>query len=329
MVIEISTFGSCSSRNIFNTNVNPDYKSYFRINHSVETVNMISLMSKPIDFDEKLLNSSQKYDNVCIWEDLTKDFRKTLKTLDVDYLIIDTYFDVFQPVYKYQDSFVSKSSRIKKTDFNDLVKDCEYIDIFSNTEEYMELWRNAYEEFFKLIESCNNDMKVILNCSRSIYKYYKGNELIVNPNFRKKALKMNPFRDKLDKIIMENYDVEVMPFDMTTLTDVNHIFNIHPTHYEIRYYLEKNQQLLEIDKRNRQLDFNDEINVAFRRTTREKAINEFALERTKRDNDKQKKKIKELKKENSALKSQLNSMTGSNSWKITEPLRKLKNSLRK
>ena len=95
MVIQISTLGSCSSRNIFNSDINPYYKSFFSINHSLEAVNMISLMSKPIDFDEKLLNSPIKYDNTCIWEDLTKNYRNTLKTLDVDYLIIDTHLMYF------------------------------------------------------------------------------------------------------------------------------------------------------------------------------------------------------------------------------------------
>lgn len=62
MVVEISTLGSCASRNIFNSQLNENYKSYFHINHSIEVVTLISLMSNPIEYDDKLINS----DNIVI-----------------------------------------------------------------------------------------------------------------------------------------------------------------------------------------------------------------------------------------------------------------------
>ena len=329
MVIQISTFGSCSSRNIFNSNINPNYKSFFNINHSVEALNMISLMSNPIDFDKKLLNSSNKYDNICIYEDLTKSYRDTLKNLNIDYLILDTYMDVNQPVYRYGDSFVSRSSRIAKIDFYKMVKDCEYINIFKNQKEYVELWTKAIDGFFNIINTCNPDVKVILNCSRMVYKYYDGNELIVNNDFRKKALKRNLFRDKLDKIILQNYDVEVLPFDMTTLSDVNHIFNVHPLHYEKRYYLEKNKQILEIDKRNKELGFNNEFNVNFRRVARENMIAEFDKNRLRNQIRKKNKEIKKLKQNNNASKSKNTSVLKENSRKITKSIFGIANFMKK
>ena len=79
MLSEISTFGSCTSRNIFNSSINENYKQFFNINHSIESVNLISLMSKPIKFDETLINSSDNYDNTCVKEDLSKKYTELLE----------------------------------------------------------------------------------------------------------------------------------------------------------------------------------------------------------------------------------------------------------
>ena len=70
MTSEFSTFGSCASRNIFNSDLNKDYKDYFHINHSIERVNTISLMSDPVDFNGALVNAGHEYDNTCVIEDL-------------------------------------------------------------------------------------------------------------------------------------------------------------------------------------------------------------------------------------------------------------------
>ena len=90
-ITEFSTFGSCSSRNIFNSKINKDYKKYFKINKSVEASTLISLMSTPIEVDEKLLKSNNKYDTICVKDDLSKDFLNFIKKDYVDYIILDTF----------------------------------------------------------------------------------------------------------------------------------------------------------------------------------------------------------------------------------------------
>ena len=48
-----------------------------------------------------------------------------------------------------------------------------------------------------------------------------------------------------------------------------------PTHYETKYYLEKNRQLLNIIHRNKKIDYNDEKNVNFREIKKRNQINTF------------------------------------------------------
>ena len=60
MVAEISIWGSCSSRNIFNSDINENYKDFF----CIKTVIFISLMSTLINYEKLLFNSDLEFDNV-------------------------------------------------------------------------------------------------------------------------------------------------------------------------------------------------------------------------------------------------------------------------
>lgn len=270
VVKDFSTMGSCSSRNIFNSELNKDYKKFFRINRSIETVNIISLMSKPIEYDESQLDSGHKYDNVCVHEDLSKSFLDFIKGCNIDYLIIDTYFDVTSPVFVIdEDTFVTDSTRIKKVSYYSSVKDYKRLSV-TNSSEYLNLCKDAYDSFFKFLEETNPKINVILNCSRSVFKYRDDDGNIAKSEKLKDKAKFDKYRDVLDLHILENYDVDVLPFDGHTLGDKNHIYGLHESHYEPKYYEEKTKQLNEIIQR--QDSFDDEMNSKFRKLLREKAI---------------------------------------------------------
>ena len=276
MLSEISTFGSCTSRNIFNSSINENYKQFFNINHSIESVNLISLMSKPIKFDETLINSSDNYDNTCVKEDLSKKYTETLRNMNLDYIIIDTYFDVFQGIIQYEnDSFISDSERIRNCDYYHSVKELPKLNIHDNSEEYFELWKDSCTNFFNIINTNKNHPRVILNCSRSVYRYMNNeNEIVEVEEFKEIALKSNKYRDMLDKYILENYDVETLTFDKNTLSDINHIFSLHPAHYEKKYYQKKTEQINEIISRN---NIDDDLNIKIRELTRQNLIKEMKI----------------------------------------------------
>ena len=266
MVVEISTLGSCASRNIFNSQLNENYKSYFHINHSIEVVTLISLMSNPIEYDDKLINSDNEYSNQNVLEDLDKSFLNFLKKGKIDYLIIDTYFDVLADVIIFgKNQFITNSHHLESTDFNNLVVDKPKFSLRSDYERYFELWKEACDKFFKFMKDNCNNIKIILNCNRSVSKYYDGDKLVESDNL-KSYLSLNKYRDILDSYILENYDVEVLEFDDNTLAFKNHIFGLGSTHYESKYYTDKTNQLNEIINRNSSEDelYNDQIKLVNR-----------------------------------------------------------------
>lgn len=275
-ITEISTLGSCSSRNIFNSTVNKYYKDFFKINYSIEAVSLISLMSAPIEFDEKLINSSHEYDNYCARNDLSKEFLEFIKEDYVDYIILDTLFDVSPGVIEYDENRYISDGRLRNTDFYKTLKNTEPITPYTDFKRYFKLWTEACDKFFNFVETNCKKTKIILNCSRSVDKYIDKNGCILrDKNFENLANKYNPYRDLFDKYILENFDVEVLPFDMQTCAYENHIFGLHHTHFEPKFYLEKNNQLLEIINRNDALKFDNEQNKKIRKLKRDAVIKSF------------------------------------------------------
>ncbi len=273
MVKEISTLGSCASRNIFNSQLNKNYKEYFHINHSIEVVTLISLMSIPIKYDSNLINSDNKYSNQNVIEDLDKSFLLFLKKQEIDYLILDTYFDVLAEIIVYgENQFITNSYHLESTDFNNLLMDKERINLRRNFEQYFSLWKEACDNFFDFFNNHCKSVGLILNCNRSVSKFYDGNNIVEDDNL-KNFLSLNKYRDILDRYILENYDVDVLKFDNTTLAFKDHIFGLASTHYEPKYYLDKTIQLNEIINRNDLYD--EDYNKIARSLKRTQVLNEF------------------------------------------------------
>ena len=274
MVSEFSTFGSCSSRNIFNSNINPNYKNFFHINESRETITLISLMSNPIEFNNKLLNSETDYDNICARNDLTKDFLDFIKKDFIDYLIIDTFFDVeYNVIIIDENTYISESERFKNTELYNSFKNYNKINIRDNFNTYFQLWTKACDKFFDLINK-NSKTKIILNCSRPVFKYKKDEKIIEDEKLKRLEYSIK-FRDLLDSYIIKNFDVEILRFSDNILADKDHIFGFHPLHYEKKYYNQKTTQLNEIISRNKFYDYNDEINIKIRRLHQYETILNF------------------------------------------------------
>lgn len=278
MVKEFSTLGSCASRIIFNSAVNTNYKQYFHINDSIELVSLISLMSKPLPVDQNLLNSNDKFDNECVYNDLSKTFLNFLKKNTIEYLVMDTYFDVDCDIIVFdENTYLTDSVRLFKTDYAKQFVNKRRINIFNNYNEYMRLWRNACDSFFKFLKLNCPNIKVILNCSRGANYYIDKKNNILEFDKSNYIQESNKLRDILELYILKNFDVEVLPFDDNTLAYENHFAHLHTVHYEDKYYHDKTNQLNKIIARNEFLKYDENINKEYRKTQRENVLLKFKL----------------------------------------------------
>ena len=138
---EFSTMGSCCSRMIFNEDFAPGYKKFAHINFSIEGGSLISLMSKPVDFDRNLLTAEKPFDNTCVENDFSKKYLHFLKTTDIDYILMDTYFDITNLLLLKNGAYVSNTARLQRTDLYDTLEINKQIDVFDNLNEFIALWK--------------------------------------------------------------------------------------------------------------------------------------------------------------------------------------------
>ena len=274
---EFSAMGSCCSRIIFNSDFTPGYKKFMHINFSVEGGSLISLMSKPVDFDRELLTAEKPFDNTCVENDFSKKYLDFLKTANLEYILMDTYFDLANLLLLDNGSYVSNTARLRRTELYNTLEITKKINVLDNVDEFISLWKNACDSFFDFLNEYCEDTKVILNCARLAYRYEESNgNIVIHEPFLKRALKQNHIRDLLETYLLENYDVDVLSFDRNTLLDKNHEFGFDPSHYTSDYYPTKLSQLVEIIQRNEFFDsYNNEINSKIRKLKRDKEILKF------------------------------------------------------
>jgi len=85
----VSVFGSCVTRDNFNSHFNPGYKEYFEVKLSANQTSVIALMSPPIEDEFAPLRKMSDYDRWNVGSDLTREFLPKLAELRPDYLILD------------------------------------------------------------------------------------------------------------------------------------------------------------------------------------------------------------------------------------------------
>ena len=253
MVTKFTVFGSCACRDIFYSKINENYKKFFQIEEDAIRISLISLMSKNFYFDSESLDIYPKNrENINYSNWIKKDFNKTfleiLKQTDIEYLMMDTYYDVNFGVINLGDGkFITNNLKLDQTAFFKDLENYEILTIFNNFEKYYKLWTKSCDLFFYFLKKYCPSIKVILNTNRHVSKVLKSDgSIFESALFKEHCDKFNKYRDILDEYILSNYDVDVLIFDENILSDENHIWGSYSLHYEPFYYQDMTNQLNEI-----------------------------------------------------------------------------------
>ena len=244
MKIKVGVFGSCISRDLFNSNFVEDYKDFFEVTISAFRTSMISLMQNPIHIDEKLIkitpnnpqnNAKTKFINY----DLKKTLLKELMQKNIDCLIIDNFLEVRMGIlYLENDIITNNYWDLPLTEFYKKSEIKFKFNINDYPSDYFQIWTKYCDLFFNFLnEKCPN-VKIILNKARAMDKVINNDgSIYINPEFTKMAKTTNFYLDKFDSYIQQNYDVEVIDFDFeNTFLDENHLWGIGQVHYFKDYY---------------------------------------------------------------------------------------------
>ena len=244
MKTKIAIYGSCISRDLFNSHFVPDYKEFFEVAADVQRTTMISLMQNPMEIDKNLIdmlphNTKNNVSKKFIVEDLNKIFLKNLIEKDIDYLIIDNYFEFLFGILYFDNNIITNNFwDLPKTQFYKIMPNKFSLKIYENFEEYFCIWSKYCDLFFKFLTLYCPDIKVILIEARENNQVMKSDGTsYINPNFTKTMNVANPLLEKLDGYIINNFNVDVLKFDYgNTYCDENNVWGFAPMHFTKNFH---------------------------------------------------------------------------------------------
>lgn len=238
--IRIAVMGTCFSRNPFNSReyFNPGYKKIYECVYTQFHSSIVSLVSKPIAFNQEEFKDIKDQDINFVETDFKKDFFEKLKASQPDYLIIDLYSDAAKSLIQFSEhQYASASFIIEKSHFFKNLKNAVIINHNDNS-KYFEVFKKALNDFIVKVTEILPESKIILNKGRFTYKYRDINGEIKFFGDQELIERNNYFWDKVDNYF-ENMLPNVNIIDLTNtpfIGDERYPFGKSFSHYESAYY---------------------------------------------------------------------------------------------
>ncbi len=243
MKYNISIIGSCQSRDIFNSKFIPGYKEYFRVYSYYTMTSMLSVMSTPVEYNyNNLEKSSLGNDNTDHWFfELEKPILRTLETKKPDIILMDFYCDARYGAREYDGGYIvnrfSKLKGLRVIDNKKLGKEYNYT---KNTEEFIELWKQAFDKFMVFMKDKLPETKIVINT-------VKGNNIVVDENgnsyispgtIKVNLQKVNDLWSILDSYAINTYGLDAIRYEKEYTLDPNYIFGLGVAlvHFQHEYY---------------------------------------------------------------------------------------------
>ncbi|WP_285012432.1 DUF6270 domain-containing protein, partial [Lactococcus formosensis] len=155
---KIAIFGSCISRDNFNTRFNKNYKEFFEIGVFRNQTSLLSIMSKKVDIIDNGLKTDGEKQALSI--EAKKDFFSKIHEEQPEYLIIDFFADTYYGCVELGDDafFTNNTKYFHLEQFKDKKKFTPY----DNLEDYMIVWEAKAKDFFNKIKGIVPNITIII-----------------------------------------------------------------------------------------------------------------------------------------------------------------------
>jgi len=242
----VALLGSCTTRDVFNSKFNSDYKKYFQIVADQQHMSLLSVMATPIEIKDKKIegNVTEFYKKV-YRQDLQKDFLKRLKASQPEVLILDFYTDVFYGAIKVNDkSFITnkkwqyqKLSHFKNFSIND-----EY-SIYNNTDDFISTWMANFDEFYNYVKKNIPHCQIVINKTKFVNIGRHNGKMVtlseeLNDKWEKFHIdRFNILWNLLDTYAIYKYNLKKIDFDRDKYyCPSNHAWGWFYVHYNQEFY---------------------------------------------------------------------------------------------
>ncbi len=162
----ISVWGSCVSRDIFNSIFVPNYKEKFQVIHDAQHCSVISMMAWPIkQLSTELVGDVTPFYKKVFKQDLSKEYLSRVHSDPPDILVMDFYPDVYYGAIEANDiSYITaKIWQYKKLNwFKDIKLGTKY-SCFKNTEVFVDMWEKSFDNFMQIMSERCPETTIVIN----------------------------------------------------------------------------------------------------------------------------------------------------------------------
>ena len=259
----VSVFGSCVTRDNFNSIFNPGYKSWFQVGVSANQTSMIALMSPPIEATWEPLREMSDYDRWNIDDDLSRQFLVDVAEQQPRFLVLDWFGDVHFGVARLPDGryFTDNRWKIATTDFyrdRREAGDLTRLNHLTDADGYFALWTEALERFAaQMAETCPQTQIVVHRGWNTDRVLVPGRARAIPLRKHKKVFPLdvaetNAFWARLDDHAVSTYGWDEIDLrDLEAPTFAEHPWGAFYVHYTPDYYHRFLAELLKLSLRDR------------------------------------------------------------------------------
>lgn len=214
MKIKVACYGSCITRDNFNSKLNPNYKDTYECVATSEHSSLISLGAPEVQFDDNKLDFTLSEFSLRNKEIAIKDFDRSfltdLEKTQPDYLIMDFFPDVFFGVVFSEDNIMTHNDwyLCNTTFYSELPKKF-VLKVDKNAEEYLSVWLPALSNFMNFMKTNVPNCEIIINKARFSDRILDNDSIYQLPSLDN----YNKIWDIMDDYVISKYGLRYIALD--------------------------------------------------------------------------------------------------------------------
>lgn len=229
--MRVSVIGSSHTRDIFNTKFVENYEEHFRLDSYYTMNSILSIMSKPIEYDyKKLVASKIKYSEMeHYYMEFEKPMLKTLESSQPDVLLLDFHADARYGARAHGGEYLTdKLYAIKHKD----VIDWDDLGIIysheNNTRDFIMMWRNSFDRFMAFMKNKLPNTVVIVNTMKGTNEVTdsEGNQYISEAVQDLDIDRINELWRVFDNYAIDKYNLKAIRFRRTYALDADYTYGL-------------------------------------------------------------------------------------------------------
>lgn len=221
--VNIGVWGSCCTRDIFNSKFIADYKEHYNITVDQQHISVISMMSRSVKLNlQKLEGNVSPFFKKVFVQDMEKDFFSRLKKEKPAYLLVDFYTDVRYGAALLNNGkyITNKLWQYKKLSVYNQLNIAKRFSISKNPDQFIELWCEQFDAFMKKIKQITPETEVVINTPKFVNVGFDGEKKIVLSENRSDDFKsfhidrFNILWKLFDTYAIYKYNLKSITFDL-------------------------------------------------------------------------------------------------------------------